>query len=416
MMTPSKRLLFLFSCLLTGIYATASTESENSLSVYGFVRSDFFYDNQVMRSSVQELFSLYPAPAITNVYGDELNRTPSAGLNSLTTRLGLKLKGNGMLGAGSSQSVVEVDFGGAPNYWLLRLRQAYSKLHFASSELLIGQTWHPLFAATMMPMVLSLNTGAPFQPFNRSPQIRWDKHLNNWTLTAAGIWQMMYASPGPDGSSYKYQRDAILPNIYIGAEWKSDGWLGGVGYDVKRLKPQRYVLDNGGAQIINRQYLTSSSVMVYGQYAQPEWAIRFKAIQGQNLADHTLIGGYALTPDNRCVNYNTFSSFINVVVGTTHQGGLFAGYSANQGPSSRLTADSRFFGMGADAANTNNELLIKHLYRLTPTYAYQNGAWRVGVELELTQAQWAKRQADGHLGNTTPSANQRVYAILMYRF
>ncbi|NLE32712.1 MAG: hypothetical protein GX619_06790, partial [Bacteroidales bacterium] len=108
MMTPSKRLLFLFSCLLTGIYATASTESENSLSVYGFVRSDFFYDNQVMRSSVQELFSLYPAPAITNVYGDELNRTPSAGLNSLTTRLGLKLKGNGMLGAGSSQSVVEV--------------------------------------------------------------------------------------------------------------------------------------------------------------------------------------------------------------------------------------------------------------------------------------------------------------------
>lgn len=413
---PIKRFLLLFVLLTPCVYTLAATEPEKPLSVYGFVRSDFFYDNKVMKTSVQDLFSLYPAPSVFNQYGDDLNAVPSAGLNNITTRIGLRLKGKGLFGATNSLSEIETDFGGAPGYWLLRLRQAYSRLQFSSSTLLVGQTWHPLSTAFMFPGVLSLNTGAPFQPFNRSPQIRWDKHLDKWTLTAAGIWQMMYASPGPDGSSYKYQRDGVLPNLYLSAEWKADGWLGGVGYDVKRLKPQRYVMDNAGTQIISHEYVLSSSVMVYGQFAQPGWAVRMKAIQGQNLADHTLIGGYAITPDNRCVNYQTFSSFINVVVGTTHQGGLFAGYSTNQGPVSRLTADSRIYGSGIDAANSTNEQVIKHLYRLTPSYVYQTGGWRVGVELELTQALWAKRQPDGQLGTTNPSSNQRLYALLMYTF
>lgn len=413
----SGRFLFLLTfSFLTCFNALAASDSDKPLSVYGFVRSDFFYDSHVMKTSVQELYSLYPVPSAINAYGDDLNAVPSAGLNNITTRIGLKLKGKGLLGASSSQSVIETDFGGAPNNWQLRLRQAYSQLIFSSSELLIGQTWHPLSTASMAPVVLSLNTGAPFQPFNRSPQIRWDKHLGPWTLTTAGIWQMMYASQGPDGSSFKYQRNAVLPNLYVGAEWQSAGWKTGLGYDFKRIQPQRYELDNGGVQVVSRHYLSSSSVMAYAQYAQPEWSIRFKAVQGQNLSDHNQIGGYALTTDNTCVNYNTFSSFVNLTVGTTHQGGFFAGYTTNQGPSSDLTPGSRFYGNGVDAANTSNEQIIKHLYRLSPSYMYNTGNWRVGVELEFMQALWSTRQANGHLGNTSPSSNQRVYAQLMYSF
>ena len=54
-----------------------------------------------------------------------------------------------------------------------RVRHAFLKLDWQSSSLLIGQFWHPMFVVEMFPGVVSFNTGAPFQPFARNPQIRF---------------------------------------------------------------------------------------------------------------------------------------------------------------------------------------------------------------------------------------------------
>ena len=135
---------------------------------------DYFLDSRATKTSIQDLYSFYPLYTNLNAHGDDLNAVANAGLNSVTTRLGVNINGTGILGASSSQSAMEMDLSGAPNYYVMRLRQAYIKLKFTSSELLVGQTWHPLFTSAVMPNVLSLNTGSPFQPFNRSPQIRYD--------------------------------------------------------------------------------------------------------------------------------------------------------------------------------------------------------------------------------------------------
>lgn len=413
----NKRLLLSFALIILGRTVAFAADAPNqNVIMYGFVRSDFYYDQRDMKTTSQELFSLYPSPKVLNDHGEDLNAVPTSGMASIVTRMGLRMNGKGFLGADKSLSIIEVDFGGAPNYWLIRLRQAYSQLQFNSSELLIGQTWHPLSTANMLPLVLSLNTGAPFQPFNRSPQVRWDKHVGPLTVSLAGIWQMMYTSPGPDGSSFRYQRDAVMPEWYVGADWRVKGFLAGVGYDVKRIKPQRYHLDDAGIKRPSKAVLTSSSVMAFAQYVRPDWAVRLKSIKGGNLSEHTLIGGYAITPDNQLVNYNTLSNFFNLTVGNTHQLGFLIGNSINLGPTSDLVAGSRFYGTGVDAANTPNEQLIKTLNRRAYTYLYNHGAWRVGVELEKTMAHYATRQDNGHLGATTSVSNRRINAQLMYRF
>ena len=72
------------------------------------------------------------------------------------------------IGKARSSAKIETDFGGfSGSNTMLRIRQAYVNLDWGKSAVLVGITWHPLFGA-VMPDVLNLSTGAPFQPFNRS--------------------------------------------------------------------------------------------------------------------------------------------------------------------------------------------------------------------------------------------------------
>jgi len=411
----NKHLSLLLTLCLTSTLSLFA-QQETTTSIYGFVRSDFFLDSRALKTGIQELHSFYPMFTNLNANGDDLNATPNSGMNSVTSRLGVTIKGTGILGASSSQSAIEMDFCGAPNYWIMRLRQAYIKLKFTSSELLIGQTWHPLFTSAVMPNVLSLNTGSPFQPFNRSPQIRYDYMMGNLKWTAAGVWQMMYASNGPLGSVVTYQRNALIPNLYASIEYKKNEWLGGIGLDYKCILPERYVPDGNAVTVINNQRLHTPTVTAYGLYKTPEILVQAKALLGQNLVDHALIGGYAITPTHDYIPYNTLSSYVNVVAGKVHQVGMLAGYSSILGPASDLPVGSLFYGLGAESANTVSEKMANSIYRLSPSYSYNVGNWKVGVELEMTAADWAIRQADGSLNTYETTNNYRVYGIAMYKF
>ncbi len=410
-------LLLLTLCLSGTISLFA--QQETTTSIYGFVRSDFFLDSRAIKNSIQELHSFYPLYSDLNANGDDLNAVPNSGFNSVTSRLGVNINGTGILGATSSQSAIEMDFCGAPNYWIMRLRQAYIKLKWTSSELLVGQTWHPLFTSSVMPNVLSLNTGSPFQPFNRSPQIRYDYLKGNLKWSAVGVWQMMYTSAGPLplGSTYTYQRNALIPNLYASVEYKKDEWLGGLGLDYKCILPERYVLDGSAVKVINNKRLHTPTVTAYGLYKTPEILVQAKALLGQNLVDHALIGGYAITPTHDYIPYNTFSSYVNLVSGKVHQVGMLAGYSAILGPAEALPAGSLFYGLGAENANNLlTERMAKSIYRLSPSYSYNIGKWKVGAELEITAADWSVRQVDGSLNRYETTTNYRLYGIAMYKF
>jgi len=408
----------LLVALLLACNLSIFAQESNSYKLYGFARTDFFSDTRDMYTSVQDLFSFYPMYKDLNVDGEDLNALPSSSMMSITTRLGLDFSTPAAIwGAKTAVAKIETDFGGSPTYMLLRIRQAYTQILWDHSDLLIGQTWHPLFVPATMPNVLSLNTGSPFQPFNRSPQIRFNYQKGKINLSAAAIYQMMYANQGPEGASTSYQKNAIAPELYVSIEYKKNNSLVGLGADYKSIMPTRYKTDLNGVSHVNHDVLSTPALMVYGATTSGDLTVKAKILLGQNLTEHSIIGGYAITPKDEYIPYNSLTSFIHFNYGKAHQIGLLLGYTENLGPSRDLPVGSKFYGFGAANLNTSNEKLIGNIFRVTPTYSFNTKNWRMGVELEYTNAGWGQRSQDnGKIMKLDRSDNYRIYAILMYKF
>jgi hypothetical protein len=70
-----------------------------------------------------------------------------------------------------------------------RLRHAFVKLSWTNTDLQIGQYWHPMFVTGCFPGTISFNTGAPFQPFSRNPQVRLTHKIGNVSIIGAVMSQ-----------------------------------------------------------------------------------------------------------------------------------------------------------------------------------------------------------------------------------
>ena len=228
--------------LLVGMLALFSTTAQRknfTYKFYGFVRGDLFYNSRANMAPIDGNFYLYPLDKSFDADGKDLNATPNGSFYTFTSRLGLDVPGPD-IGKARSSAKIETDFGGfSGSNTMLRIRQAYVNLDWGKSAVLVGITWHPLFGA-VMPDVLNLSTGAPFQPFNRSPQIRYQYKANSRVqLMASVLWQLQYLSSGPKGMSEDYIKNSCIPEMFVGADFTpADGWLMGLGAHMISLKPR----------------------------------------------------------------------------------------------------------------------------------------------------------------------------------
>lgn len=401
--------LFLLPFLLFSLLNGFAADPSVGYQLYGFVRNDFYINSRQNFEVLDGLFSIFPKPVDINTNGKDKNAVPNAEMLSVATRLGIDFRGTPIMGA-KSTAKIECDFAGiSTSYYLIRIRQAYLKLNWEKTELLVGQTWHPLFGS-VLPTVPSLNTGSPFQPFNRSPQVR-AKHMLTNELSVIGSvnYQMQYMSQGPLGASPSYLKNALLPDIFVGLESKSKHWISGVGFDTKMLK-------------INDARLSSGSAVAYTQYADNQLQIKAKAIYGQNLSDHLMIGGYGISnksTTNNIVytNFNTLSSWLNLVYGTKVQTGIFVGFSQNLGTNENLNIDAAgkitAYGYGFYA---DTQQLMDRIYRIAPHITYNLSNFKLGFEYELTSADYGKIQGNGRIENSSTATNHRAMATISYIF
>lgn len=404
-----KKLILLFFIFLS-ILVYAAEPVSTTIKFYGFVRNDFYYNSRQNIETIDGLFQLFPKPIELNSSNEDKNANPQSEMLSIQTRFGVNINGSTLFGAKSSAKI-EADFCGfGTNFYVLRIRQAYVFFNWRKSELLVGQTWHPLFG-NVIPTMLSLNDGAPFQPFNRSPQIRFNYKLSNsFSLTAAALYQMQFTSLGPVGASSTYLKNAVLPNFFVGAENKTEHWISGAGMDVKTIKP-------------SVELLTSMSAIVYTQYNNSMFQLKAKALWGENLSDHRMPWGYGIsgtngmTGDSTYTNFNMVSSWINAVYGTKWQFGLFVGFSKNLGTSQLLLKDSNgnFTVYGAGFF-TKNQQMLDRLYRISPHVSFNLPNFKFGVEYELTSANYGTLQNTGRVINPYPINNHRLVASMSYYF
>lgn len=377
--------------------------------IYGFVRNYFTYDSRSCVQSNEGLFNMLPNDQKLGVDGEDLNAIPSVRFLSMTTRFGLNVTGPEIWGA-KSTAKIESDFCGASSgtAFNLRIRQAYAKLAWEKSDLLVGQAWHPM-SGDLMPEVFSLATGAPFNPFNRSPQVRYNyAPIKGLSFTAAVLYQYQYGSVGLDGkTSNTYSRNALVPEFFVGMTAKGKHLTGGFGVNGSTIAPRVVANDKR----VN-EHLTSYSAMVFGSLKVDELSVRAKATYGQNTSHMQQPIGFGIVSvsENGVNTYESMqlgSAWITMMYGKKLRYGFFAGWLQNFG-----SAGKSFVGTPVVRNNTG----MDQAYRFSPIVTYKVQNMQIGLEYEHTATAYGTYQPNGTVTNTHWVANNRICMMLKYDF
>ena len=335
-----KKTIVIIASLVLGA-ALSAQDKVGQLKPYGFVRNYYAFDTRESVAGSEDFF--FYLPKDVNMSGDvDLNEQTSMRFAALTSRLGVNLVGF-MFEGFNVGGKIETDFysglSGVTGTAQLRLRQAYATIGKDDWMVTAGQTWHPM--AADMPDVFSLNTGAPFGPFSRTPQVKLDwKVTPSISLTGSALWQMQYTSTGPAGASANYIKYGCTPELYLGVSYSAGGLLARAGVDVLSIKPR---WNDGTVKVSDR--LTTVSPFFYAQYRKGLFSVKFKTIMAEGGEHMNLNGGYgisAVKSDGRSFEYTptrNSSSWISLMYGSKTQWILFGGYVRNYGTKDYLYGD-----------------------------------------------------------------------------
>ena len=422
---------------------------QNHFKFYGFIRNYFAFDSRESVSGTGDLF--YYLPKDENIKdGIDVNATPSFRFLALTSRAGVDVSGY-YIGNVHFGAKIEADFyaglsnssnANAGTYFpsnakisgtaQMRLRQAFATITWkdlpmgqndkASVGLKIGQAWHPM--AADHPHLFSLEVGAPFGPFSRTPLMQMDANLgNNWVVSAAAIWQMQYQSTGPVGGSAIYMKYGMTPEMYAALAYKTNGFLLRAGVDVVSIKP-RVLGEVDGKVVKVSDRKTSVLGYLYTQYTYKKFAVKAKTTFGEGGEHMNLMSGYAKIGENPDGSWNyasmrNSSSWLSLSYGKKWQGVLFLGYVKNLGLAKEASGplakgDVYFCGNGFSNIN--------QMYRINPQVIYNIGKLNVGLEYQWTSVQYGKYD-DGKLNARALAdkdlhwiGNHRVNMMVKYNF
>ena len=289
--------------------ALAQVETPAQFKLYGFVRNYMVFDTREVNAGTQDLYFYMPKDRDLTGDGVDRNEVPAFRMMALTTRLGLRFSGY-RIGETQVGGAVEGDFycmSGSTA--VLRMRQAYIGLLWDNLELgdllvNVGQTWHPM--AADMPHLTNLETGAPFNPFNRSPQIMAHWKVRNFTWTGGILYPVQYLPTGPSGKSADYNKYGMIPEVYLGVSYQNGGFLTRAGADLFSCKPmwdspvitRADVTEEGRILEYDKEHtetlqtrLFALSPFVYMQYTRGKFQIRAKSVLAQAGEHMNLLSG-----------------------------------------------------------------------------------------------------------------------------
>ena len=388
-------------------------KSNFSYNFYGFIRGDLFYNTRQSVAPVDGNFYLYPLDKKTDKNGQDLHKITSGTLYTFTSRIGLNIKGP-KVGNAETTANIETDFGGVgKKVALLRLRQAYFTFNWPKHQLLVGQTWHPLFG-NVCPDILNLSTGAPFQPFNRSPQIRYTYKSKNIHITASALWQLQYTSHGPSGASADYLKNSCTPEFYLGGDWyPSKDWQLGIGAHLLSITPRCQSEWKNKIYKVNER-LTTTSYEIHTKYRFRKFNLAAKSLWASALDHSALLGGYGISridPTNGEQEYTAFhhsTTWLNLTYGYKWKPTIFIGYTKNLGTTKSLIDNQPVYGSGLD---------IDQLLNTQIGFSYNLPHWQVGLEGSICSAWYGDiNNHNGKVAHTHRVTNYRILGLVMYHF
>ncbi len=432
-------LLFIVFALLTVVLVNAQSTSTPTkptekkaeaapvfgIKFSGFIRNDVFYDSRQVtsaRPANQGDLLLYPVNVSNDINGNDVNAAPSFSMLSITSRLTGNVTGPDAFGAKTS-GILEAEFFGNANgnENVMRLRHAYAKLDWENTQLAFGQYWHPLFVTDCYPGVVSFNTGIPFQPFARNPQIRLTQKLGGGVnLILAAISQTeAFVSPGSStgialgtsAASQAFINDAVIPNLHAQLQYKSKTFLAGAAFDYKSLRPALKTSTN----VSTNEKVNSTTFELYAKLTTKDVVVKAEYVAGQNMYDHLMFGGYLAYGTAPNITYKPMgvTSYWFDIAGTGKNviPGLFIGYAKNNGASDPGAVLAYARSVAVSGASIDNVL------RVAPRMEFVSGKFKFGTEIEITSAGYGTAGTDGKVaGNITNVSNTRLLFITSYSF
>ena len=456
-------LLSLFAALSIlgpGVVCSAQEETPAKVKVYGFIRNYMVFDTHEVSAGTQDLYFYMPKDR-KMVDGVDQNAVPSFRMLALTTRLGLDVGGY-RIGDLKVSGNVEADFYSMNgSLATLRLRHAYASLlwdNLVLGDLLVhvGQTWHPM--AADMPHVTNLETGAPFNPFNRSPQVMFHWTVGKFTWTGGILYPMQYLPVGPVNTtspvwnpstgryepkltygttkSADFNKYGLIPEVYLGVSFKSGGFLGKAGANLfsslpRWEAPAITVVDEATRELtfdydhtsVLKERLYAISPFVYLQFTKGSFQIKAKSILAQSGEHMNLLSGYAGTYNwNRhSLEYTPmqdWASFVSVQAGRKFQFLCMLGYMQQLGTTKSVFAYLANDRLNTLWLNTSADSKIQRAFRATPTLAYNLGKLTFSLEYNCTGAWFG--EGDRNRGGLYETGhwvlNHRVEQMVKFSF
>jgi len=402
------RFLIVIMLISASLFAQSDDKDKASFGIkfFGFVKTDVIYDSRQTIAARDGQFLLYPDKEILDQNGNDINAVPNFNMLSLQTRLSVALTAPDVFGAKTS-GLVEGSFFGQTDGDLngFRLRHAFLKLTWEKSSLLIGQYWHPMFITEAFPGTISFNTGVPFQPFSRNPQISYMYGINDIYISVTAATQADFLSTGPIGSSSSYLRNSGSPILNLTMKYKLKSFLVGAGVNHKTLLPRLEETNASGEKYKTDTKVSSTSAMGFAKVVFNDFTIKAEGVYAENATDLLMLGGYAVSDTTLDGNgfvsgytgIKTLSAWTELIYGKALQFGIFAGYTKNLGAADDIKGS--YYSRGKDIAN---------VMRISPRVQYSIGKTRFALEFEYTSADYGTPDLKGVVENATTVANMRL--------
>ena len=380
--------LFIATAALLALSFSLGAQEAPKFKLYGFLRNYFAYDSRVSSAGTEDFY--YWMPKDVKMVGQEdVNNVSSFRFAALTSRLGVDISGYGIddykIG-GKFEADFYAGLTGNTGTAQLRLRQAFITVGKGNRSWKIGQAWHPM--AADLPDIFSLESGAPFAPFSRTPLVQFDwKITDALSLTTAALWQMQFCSTGPEGVSANYIKYGCTPELFLGLNVKYGKTTLKFGGDALSIKP-RQVNATGFA----KDRLTTWNVFLYGASSLGDLNLKTKLTYANDGSHFNMLGGYGVYAiDDTYDNWEYASTRTAAGWATLQYKGLgkwvpqmLIGYTKLFGTDVDVFSDKNDSGAYKYRWVKNSADVIDYMFRVQPEILYNLGKLQFGLEYMLT--------------------------------
>jgi hypothetical protein len=392
----NKTYQWLLATLLVALngYAVQTTQAQDSAEkdkitydFYGYISHEVIFDtHQSVFTRDGELY-LFPAgPVYHPESGNLINENSQLEMLSLQSRLGVKIAGPDVLNA-KLTGMVETDFFATSEAHKhhLRIRHAFMKLQWDKLSLTLGQYWHPMFTPELFPHVISFGAAVPFNPLNRSPQVRFDYlPTESVKVVLAALAHGYHSCVGPEAA----QRNSGLPDLQFQLHLGNRPNLT-TGFTAGYMWLQHLEETSGGVHYYSSELLGAFNLQWFGRVKLSNLTLQAKLSYGENTTHYVMIGGYGRVLNDAAnstgysyANLRTYAGWLEAMykLNDNWDAGIFAGQMGSLGSTERIDVSGPIWY--TRAANMANGL------RISPRISYTQKKLRFALEYLYSTADY----------------------------